>query len=94
MVSSESGGADGVIGWSDAGKPLRGWKPIGRVSNPVQKARRCCHQGEIDVLVSRSEASTSDDEEAPYVPLSDDIVYDDFAKLDLRVGQITGPRKF
>jgi methionyl-tRNA synthetase len=45
-------------------------------------------QAEIDELKRRAEGPTPTDE-APYAELGETIVYDDFAKLDLRVGLVT-----
>ncbi|MDE2996502.1 MAG: methionine--tRNA ligase [Bacteroidota bacterium] len=85
--SSLPGGDAGSIGWDDAARPLlSAGHTLGepgilftKIEDDVideQKAKLGSPQGEAEP------------EGAPYEPLKDPIVYDDFAKLDLRMGTI------
>lgn len=94
-VRSSGPGADvrAGIGWDDAGKPLL---EVGHVLGEPQilftKIEDDVIQAQIDKLheaaaTSGTEAETTP-EEKPYQPLKPEIVFDDFAKLDLRMGTV------
>ena len=45
-------------------------------------------QAQIDKLRAADTAGEGVEQAAPYTPLKEEIVYDDFAKLDFRMGTI------
>lgn len=78
----------GTLGWDDAGRPLieTGHK-LGEPGILFSKIEDAMIEAQIDKLKA---ADTSDKQEAaiPFAPLKEEIVYDDFARLDLRMGTI------
>ena len=85
-----SGGAsssDGEIGWDDAGRPLLA---AGHVLGTTEVLFQKVDDDAIAKQRARLEATVPvvPPPDAPYNPLGDVITYDDFAKLDLRVGLV------
>jgi len=79
----------GKLGWSDAGRPLltAGTK-LGTPEILVSKVDDKAIQAQRDLLEQRSAEAAANAEDAPYTPVGDTIVYEDFAKLDMRVGVV------
>lgn len=87
--SSAPGGAEDAVGWMDAsGALLAAGHALGKPQILFRKLTDEEVQGEVEELKRRAE-SPAEATEAPYAELNDTIVYDDFAKLDLRVGLVT-----
>ncbi|MDD9932399.1 MAG: methionine--tRNA ligase [Myxococcales bacterium] len=85
--STRSEGAGG-LGWHDAARPLMtSGSPLGEPVILFQKVEDERVQAQIDKL--EAAAAPPEPRGGPYEPLSDTIVYDDFAKLDLRVALVT-----
>ena len=90
---STRSGTDG-LGWADAGRPLL--KPGHVLGTPgilVAKVEDEAVEAQRELLRTRSaDDSPSDaastEEAAPYVPLADEIVFDQFTPLDMRAGRI------
>ncbi|MFK7989394.1 MAG: methionine--tRNA ligase [Sandaracinaceae bacterium] len=85
--ASTPGGQDG-LGWDDAAQPLL--TAGGALQTPeilVAKVEDKTIQAQRDLLAERA-AAAAPKEAAPYTPVKDTIVYDDFAKLDLRIGKV------
>ena len=81
---------DGSIGWDDAARPLLSeGQELGAIEILF-------HKIEDDVIAKQrakleatvAPAVDEPEPDAPYTPLGGTIVYDDFAKLDLRVGVV------
>ena len=93
--STPARGADG-LGWQDAGRPLLpAGHAIGESAILVEKIEDEAVEAQRQRLADRSAAAApaaaaETDELAaePYPPLADEIAFDDFAKLDLRVGTV------
>jgi methionyl-tRNA synthetase len=99
--SSERAGTDG-LGWDDAGRPLLdAGHAIGEPGILVRKVeddeveaqrerlrQRAAAAGASDVAEADPDAAVNAPDGAPYAPLADEIVFDQFAPLDLRVGEI------
>ncbi len=94
--SSERAG-DGGLGWNDAGRPLLdAGHALGEPGILVRKVEDDEVEAQRALLASRSASASGDPDAAeqadgagtPYAPLSDEIVFDQFAPLDLRVGRI------
>ncbi len=82
--SSEAGKEVGSIGWNDAGAPLL------KAGHKIQEAEILFSKIEDDAIkeqVDLLKARGADDPDG-FAPVKDEIVYDDFTKLDLRVGTI------
>ena len=89
-------GVGGQRGWDDAARPLL--EPGHKLGEPgilVAKVEDEAVEAERERLASRSAAADAgsgledaDDLEADYPPLADEITFDQFAPLDLRVGRI------
>jgi methionyl-tRNA synthetase len=97
VLSSEPNAADAPIAWDEAGQPLlEAGHELGEAEILFTKLKDEVIQAEIDTLVQRStgpDAESGDDSmdidaDAPYAPMSDTIQFDDFTKLDLRVGKV------
>ena len=85
--SSEAGGEKGGLGWDDAGAPiLEAGHALGAPDILVRKVE----PEKLDAERAKLEATKAPAVTAgpPYTPLKDVITYDDFAKLDFRVGHI------
>lgn len=95
--SSASASTGGGIGWDDAGRPLL--DPGHRLGEPgilVRKVEDEEVEAQRALLRSRSTAAADaahedhgpEVDDAPFAPLGDEITFDQFAPLDLRVGRI------
>ena len=92
--SSEPGDDAGTIGWVEAGQSLL--EPGHALGQPEILFDKI-DDAVIQAQVAKLEASAAAHEEAekpatselPYEPIKSEIVYDDFAKLDLRMGTVT-----
>ena len=84
--SSEPGGGGG-LGWDAAARPLlEAGAALGEPEILVRKIEDDAVQAQRDLMSSRAAEAAGGG--APYAPVKDTIVYDDFAKLDLRVGRV------
>ena len=84
-------GGEGALGWDDAARPLlEAGAALGAPEILVAKVDDAAVQAQLDLLKTRSEAAAAaqGDSDAPYTPVRDTITYDDFAKLDFRVGVV------
>lgn len=90
--SSAAGGGKGAIGWDDAARPLLA--AGARLGEPdilvrkVEEAQIAAQRKKLEDAAAKARAAASPAPERPYTPVKDTITYDDFAKLDLRVGVI------
>ena len=92
---STAAGTDG-LGWADAARPLLvAGHAIGEPGILVAKVEDEAVEAQRQLLADRSAAAESSDPESgpeapavPYTPLSDEITFDQFTPLDLRVGRI------
>jgi methionyl-tRNA synthetase len=84
--SSEADGRRDGLGWDDAGRPLL---PAGhRLGQPAilfEKIEDSVIQAQLDKLGAAEQAPPPS---LPYAPMKSEIDYDDFAKLDLRMGTV------
>ena len=92
-ASTPGGASDAAIGWDEAGQPLlQKDHPLGGAEILFRKVE----DDAIDAQIAKLAAAGTDDEaepEAPYEPKKDFIEYDDFAKLDLRMGTVTAAER-
>ncbi len=85
---------EGQIGWADAGRPLLdAGSALNEPTILFTKIEDEVITREIERLKSRAgengaEAVIAAEETAPYVELKPEIVYDDFARIDLRMGTV------
>lgn len=77
------------VGWNFDGIWLPGGTQINRGALLFEKIDDAFVQAEIDKL----EASKITDDSTNYEPMKDDINFDDFMKVDIRTGKITGAEK-
>ncbi len=83
--SSDPGVKGGDVGWSDAGSPLlKAGQEIHDAEILFSKIEDDAIEEQISILKTPAE-----DQAVGFAPLKEEIVFDDFAKLDLRVGTIT-----
>ncbi len=79
---------EGARGWADAGQPLlEAGHRLGEAEILFNKV----DDAAIEAQMARLQADATpaqEPEEAPFEPLKDTIVYDDFARLDLRMGTV------
>ena len=94
LVSSLPKGVKEGVSWHGLGAPLL--KADHRLSESeilFTKITDDSIQARVDELVARSQAGEvaveAEVEASDFEPLADEIVYDDFAKLDLRIGTVT-----
>lgn len=92
---SVPGGADeGQIGWNEAGSPLlAAGKPLNEPRILFDKIEDEVITREIERLKNRAAesgaaAAVEEEEAVPYVEMKPEIVYDDFARIDLRMGTV------
>jgi len=87
-VRSSSGGAGrGEIGWDDAVRPLlSAGQPLGPIEILFTKVEDEAIAKQRAKLEAAAPAAPPP--EGPYKPIADSVTYDDFAKLDLRVGLV------
>lgn len=85
---------EGQIGWADAGRPLLdAGSALNEPTILFTKIEDEVITREIERLKSRAgengaEAVIAAEETAPYVELKPEIVYEDFARIDLRMGTV------
>lgn len=93
--SSEARVEGGTLGWDAAAKPLlEAGHALGEPEILVRKIEDEAIQAQRDLLEQRAaEAKAGDGDGPPYAALKDTIVYDDFAKLDLRIGVVKHAEK-
>ncbi len=85
--------ADGALAWDDAGQPiLQAGTGVEKPEILFSKIPDEVIQAQIDKLLA-TDTPEAEVEEDPYLELSDTIVFDDFTKLDLRVGTVTAAEK-
>lgn len=81
--------AKGEIGWDDAGRPLLvAGHALGEAQILVEKVADEAIEAQRKLLETRA-AEAASKGGPPYAPLKGTIGYEDFAKLDLRVGRVT-----
>ncbi|MFQ5570403.1 MAG: methionine--tRNA ligase subunit beta, partial [Rhodothermales bacterium] len=88
-ASTPGGDPNAVVGWDEAGRPLL--QENHQLDEPEILFSKI-EDPAIDAQIAKLEAAAEEaDAEAssPYAPLGDQIEYDDFAKLDLRMGRVT-----
>ena len=96
--SSERPETEG-LGWDDAGRPLlEAGHVLGTPGILVAKIEDEAVEAQRELLRTRATNAAPDapadttgseaEDAAPYAPLADEIVFDQFAPLDMRVGQI------
>ncbi|MEM6959610.1 MAG: methionine--tRNA ligase subunit beta, partial [Myxococcota bacterium] len=77
----------GTIGWNDAKQPLlKAGHALGEAEILVSKVPDEAVKAQRDKLEAAAEAAAA--EEAEYAKAKETIVFDDFVKLDLRVGKV------
>ncbi|MEM1093330.1 MAG: methionine--tRNA ligase [Bacteroidota bacterium] len=88
--SSEPKGAKDGIGWAEAGQAImQAGHALGTPEILFRKIDDAVIQAQIDKLGSYEAEEPAAPEAAPYVEPKPEIVFDDFAKLDLRLGTVT-----
>ena len=88
--SSEPRGEGGTLGWDAAARPLLvGGHALGEAEILFTKVEDDAIQAEI----ARLAAKANPPPEQPFAKLGDPIEYDDFAKLDLRIGVVLEAEK-
>ncbi|ACY48455.1 methionine--tRNA ligase [Rhodothermus marinus] len=88
-VRSSTPGGEGQLGWDDAARPLlpEGHE-IGRPEILFTKIEDEVIERQIARLEARAQQAAAKTDGPPYAPLKPEIVYDDFDRLDLRVGRV------
>ncbi len=86
--SSAPGGTDGPIGWDEAAQPLLQGK-INKAEILFTKVEDDVIEAQIARLQTADAQADGQADEPPYAPLAGAIEYDDFARLDLRMGTVT-----
>ena len=95
--TSEGERTSALLGWDDAGRPLlEAGHELGEPEILFHKIEDAAIEAQLEKLEAGARARTSEEggtsepaaPENPYAPLKDEIVYDDFAKLDLRMGTV------
>ncbi|MCA8972810.1 MAG: methionine--tRNA ligase subunit beta, partial [Planctomycetes bacterium] len=86
------------IGWNDAAKPLlQPGSPITEGEPLVPKIEDVAIEEQLTKLEQASRAAMSANDPGqdslPYSPLAPQITFDDFAKIDLRVGRVVAAEK-
>ena len=85
--SSEPNGDSAALGWEAAGRPLlAAGTALGEAEILFTKVDDGAIAGEVARLAERAKGPAPD---KPFAKPGDTITYDDFAKLDLRVGTVT-----
>lgn len=88
LRSSEAGGATGPLGWDAAARPLlAAGHQLGEAEILFSKLEDAVIEEQTSVLQARANPVSSQGK--PWAPAGDAIEFDDFAKLDLRVGVVT-----
>ena len=95
--STPSADVQEELGWEDAGRPLlEAGQALGEAGILFEKIEDADVEAQLAKLEASAQARASAEEEAlspadnvlPYAPPKSEIVYDDFAKLDLRLGVV------
>lgn len=91
VTSSTPTGNSGHIGWEEAAKSLL---PDGHEIGPSEilftKIEDAQVEAQLRLLEERSDQAQDEaSDETPYVPLGETITFDDFARLDFRIGKVT-----
>ena len=88
--ASSPGGSKTGLGWDDAGQPLlEAGHTLGKSEILFTKIEDAVIQQQIDKLgAAPPEEDMHTEEMNPFEPLKEEIVYDDFARLDLRMGTV------
>ena len=91
-ASVPGGAPDAAIGWDEAGQSLL---QEGHALGTPEILFRKVEDDAIDAQIAKLAAAGTDDAEpeVPYEPPKDVIEYDDFAKLDLRMGTVTAAER-
>lgn len=88
--SSEPRGEAGPLGWRDAARPLlSAGAALGEpdiLVRKVEDAQIAAQRQKLEEAAAKAKAKAAGAQ--PFTPVKDTITYDDFAKLDLRVGLI------
>lgn len=84
---------DDMLKWNDAARPLlTAGAPVGAAEILVQKIEQKRIDAEINKLLERANAPAAGDG-PKFPPVSDFIEFDDFSKIDLRVGKVISAEK-
>lgn len=85
--STPGGDGGATLGWDDAGRPLL---PAGHALSEPQVLFEKLPDEWVEAERARLAAPPAPSpDEAPHAPLAPEIAFDDFARLDLRVGVVT-----
>ncbi len=88
--SEPSSAATGTIGWDDAGAPLlQAGQSLGEPEILVRKVEDeaiAAQRAKLEAAAAAAKAAAGGG--PPYAPVKEEIAYDDFAKLDLRIGRV------
>ena len=77
------------LGWNDAGQPmLEAGHALGAPVILFTKIEDSAIEAQLDKLKAGDPAPAETTPAVPYTPMKPEIVYDDFAKLDLRMGTV------
>ncbi len=88
-VRESAPGGQGELGWSDAGRPLlTAGAALGTPEILVSKVADEAIDAQRQLLETRAAEAAASVEEAPYAPVRETISFDDFVKLDMRVGVV------
>ena len=81
--------------WKDAGRSdlLASGQQLSKGALLFEKIEDTEIQKQIDRLMETKEANEKAEETIPVAPLKDEIAFDDFMKMDLRVGEILSAQK-
>jgi methionyl-tRNA synthetase len=94
LRSSERSEGEVKLGWLDAERPLL---TAGQMLGPAEilfsKIDEARIEEQVALLRTRAAASAKPADAVPHQPLAPTIVYDDFAKLDLRVAVVTAAER-
>lgn len=95
--SSDARGEAGALGWDEAGAPLlSAGHALGEPEILVKKLEDeaiAAQRAKLEARAAEAAEGAEETADAPYAPLKDTIVYDDFAKLDLRIGVVKHAEK-
>ena len=92
-ASTPGDASEAAVGWDEAGQPLL---QEGHQLGTAEILFRKIEDDAIDAQIAKLAAADTADEaepEVPYEPKKDLIEYDDFAKLDLRMGTVTAAER-
>ncbi len=93
-ASTPGGDPEAAIGWDEAGQQLlQKNHPLGGAEILFNKVEDTAIEEQIAKLKASEAAGDGTEPETPYEPKKDLIEYDDFAKLDLRMGTVTAAER-